>query len=47
MEKAVFEKANQPFSPVNIINELYQRSGIFDNYEMTTLVMLDNQNVGE
>jgi hypothetical protein len=47
MEKAVFEKANQPFSPVNIINELYQRSGIFDQYEMTTLVMLDNANVGE
>ena len=47
MEKAVFEKANQPFSPVNIINELYQRSGIFDQYQMTTLLMLDNANVGE
>ena len=47
MEKAVFEKAKQPFSPVNIINELYQRTGIFENYELTTLLMLDSQNLSE
>lgn len=46
-ERAVFDLANQPFSPINILNEIYQNTGIFENYELTSLMMLDDNNSSE
>jgi hypothetical protein len=39
----VFDNANQPFSPVNILNELMENTGIFNNHEMTTFVNFDSE----
>ena len=38
----MFENANQPFSPVNIVNELMENTGVFQNHEMTTIVNFDS-----
>jgi hypothetical protein len=40
-EKKVFDLAGQPFSPINIINEVYQRTGNFDDHTLTTIALLD------
>ena len=40
-EKFIFDKANQPFSPIKILNEIMENTGIFDNFEMTSMVSLD------
>ena len=42
-EKFIFDKANQPFSPVKIINEIMENTGLFDQFEMTSIVSLDTQ----
>ena len=39
----MFDNANQPFSPVNISNELMENTGIFEDYEMTTIVNFDTE----
>lgn len=41
-EKKVFDQAGQPFSPVNILNEIQTRTGIFDNYTLTTIGLFDS-----
>lgn len=42
-EKFIFDKANQPFSPVKILNEIMENTGIFENFEMTSMVSLDTE----
>jgi hypothetical protein len=37
----IFGMANQPFSPVNIINEVYQKTGVYENYTLTTMALFD------
>ena len=43
MEKNIFERALQPFGPVNIINNLYEHTGNFEDCSVTTLVSLDTE----
>lgn len=41
-EQTIYDLANQPFAPTNILHELMENTGIFKNYEMTTLVSFDS-----
>ena len=41
-ERYIFGLANQPFNPVNFINELFEQTGIFkDGREVTSIVIAD------
>ena len=42
-EKFIYDKANQPFAPIKILNEIMENTGIFDEFEMTSMVSLDTQ----
>lgn len=42
-EHKVFNLAEQPFSSVNVINEVYQKTGVFDRYCLTSLLMFDQE----
>ena len=42
-EKEIYDMAKQPFSPVNIANEIQTMSGINPNYELTSICMLDTE----
>jgi hypothetical protein len=42
-ETFIFDQASQPFSPVNMMNELMENTGDFQNYEMTSLVLLHSE----
>ena len=46
-QKHIFDLANQPFSPINIIHEFMENTGIFDKYEMTTICMFDEEGSSE
>ena len=41
-EKKVFDLANQPFSPINICNEIHAKTGNFSSYSLTSLVLFDS-----
>lgn len=41
-EKKVFGLANQPFSPLNICNEIHAKTGLFSSYSLTSLVLFDS-----
>ena len=41
-EKKVYDLANQPFSPLNLSNEIHAKTGIFSNYSLTSLVLFDS-----
>jgi hypothetical protein len=43
-EKKVFDLAGQPFSPINIMNEVYTRTGSYENYTLTSIALLDTDN---
>jgi len=40
-EHKVFNLADQPFSSVNLINEVYQKTGVFDKYTLTSMLLFD------
>lgn len=41
-EHKVFNLADQPFSSVNLINEVYQKTGVFDKYTLTSMLLFDH-----
>lgn len=40
-EKKVFDLAKQPFAPVNIMNEIQARTGVFASHNLTCITLLD------
>ena len=43
-EKHVYDLANQPFSPINVINELMERTGCFhDGRVVSSIVIMDTE----
>jgi hypothetical protein len=42
-EKHVFDLANQPFSPINIYNEIMENTGVFSykNASVTSIFIVD------
>ena len=41
-EKTVFDLADQPFSPINILNEIAENTGTFrDGRQMTSIIIAD------
>ena len=43
-ENFVFDLANQPFSPFNIVNELFDHTGCFsDGRVVSTIVLADTE----
>ena len=43
----MFNLANQPFSPINILNEIQSFTGNFEKYSLTSLIMFDTNNSSE
>ena len=43
VEKSIFERVLQPFGPINVVNNLYENTGNFENCSVTTLVSLDTE----
>jgi len=41
MEKKIYDLAHQPFSPVNVLNEIYDKTGEFPDYSLTSIALLD------
>ena len=37
----MFDLCEQPFSPINVVNEIYQRTGVYDDYQLTSIALLD------
>lgn len=44
-ERHIYDLALQPFSPINICNEIMENTGVFKhlNYEMTSIFIVDSE----